>query len=138
MTTARVGKLEQALVVVKYSIPMRVSLYTRSAILVGPPHPVSNIRPVLYDALPHERTSSSASPQDPPGTHGAAVDAMREEGAKSIERGCSPYAVDEFTGPSSQAGPSPSLSARGGDEWAKRWKNIENDRTNHLFWLDVR
>jgi hypothetical protein len=121
---------------------MRGSLirYARPTILVGPPHPVSNIRPVLYDALPHEYSasscSSSSSPSftDPSGTNST----IEEEGAKSSSCSSSPYAVDEFTGSSAQAGPSASLSAGGKDEWAIRWKKIENDRANHLFWLDVR
>jgi len=109
---------------------------TRPTILVGPPHPISNIRPVLYDALPHkcDNSSPSSSAKDSSDTsHDNTVNTR--EGQPLPSTHSSPYAVDEFTGASAQAAASvPSSVTK--DEWAIRWKNIENDRINHLFWLD--
>ena len=42
-------------------------LYTAAAArnkLVGPPHPVSNLRPVLYDGLPDQAQSTNYSPRE--------------------------------------------------------------------------
>jgi apoptogenic protein 1 len=36
----------------------------RFHILVGPPHPVSNLRPVLYNGLPHHSKSNAYSPHE--------------------------------------------------------------------------
>src|ERR1700733_1661287 len=117
---------------------IRYTTISRPTILIGAPHPVSNIRPVLYDALSHECNSSSPS-SSAKGSSDTSHDntVNTTEGQPSPSTHSSPYAVDEFMGASAQPATSAPSSVTK-DEWAIRWKNIENDRINHLFWLDVR
>ena len=72
--------------------------------LVGPPHAISNIRPVIY---------SGSSP------------VTEKESAPS-----SPYSLDEFSN-------SPASTSLPASQWEMDWTMRDNDRNNHVFWLDV-
>lgn len=105
---------------------MRTSLVRCGRTFIGSPHPISNIRPALYDFLPQNATAPSSKAPDAEPTPAKLGDASQ----------ASPYAVDEFTGTAARDR-TPTLPVSK-DEWAARWMNVENDRANHFFWLDVR
>jgi hypothetical protein len=105
-TNAMSGRLFTSLATLRTRLPYP---------LVGPPHPISNIRPVLYEA-PHIRQTQETS----------SVSSAEAE---------HPYALDEFSGACAKE--NTSITPTEKDEWVLRWTMMENDRKSHLFWLDV-
>ncbi|KAF8321683.1 hypothetical protein DL93DRAFT_2093662 [Clavulina sp. PMI_390] len=109
---------------------MRPSALRCSKHLIGPPHPISNIRPVLYNFSSNSKVEALPSTSTP-STNSASSSSPTSE-VLALEG--SPYAVDEFAG--SSAKEQSSITPASKDEWASRWSSVDNDRTNHLFWLD--
>lgn len=103
---------------------MRSSLIRLGRSFIGPSHPISNIRPVLHNFTP------------PADNNASSVEGTTPVDAELQAFKASPYDVDEFTGAVAREGTSIVPASK--DEWSARWMNVENDRINHLFWLDVR